>query len=95
MDIAFAVFLPSESFPQRVSQRLESVVLLEQVAPGKFVRHALERETCDHLTCAASDLDGDGKPELVTGNFVPGSRPGTAVTIWHNTTEKRGRRAAQ
>jgi hypothetical protein len=50
MDIVFVNFLPAEFFPQRASLGLESVVLLEQVAPGKFVRHALEVETCDHLT---------------------------------------------
>jgi hypothetical protein len=94
LDVAIAVFLPVESFPQRVPQRLESVVLLEQVAPGKFVRHALESQTCDHLACAAGDLDGDGRPELVVGDFVPGGRPGGGVAVWHNTTEKRGRAAA-
>lgn len=90
LDIAFAVFLPVESFPQRVPQRLESVVLLEQVAPRKFVRHALESQTCDHLACAAGDLDGDGRPELVIGDFVPGG----GVTVWHNTAEKQGRATA-
>jgi hypothetical protein len=69
---------------------LESVILLEQVAPGKLVRHALESPTRDHLACAAGDLDGDGRPELVLGDFVPGGRPGAGVSVWHNTTGKRG-----
>src|SRR5262249_30836077 len=94
LDVAFAVFLPPESFPQRVPQRLESVVLLEQVTPGKFVRHTLESQTCDHLACAAGDLDGDGRPELVIGDFIPGGRPGGGVAVWHNTAGKRGRAAA-
>jgi hypothetical protein len=88
-DVAFVTFLPAEFFPQRASRGLEAVVLLEQVAPGKFVRHALETETCDHLTCAAGDLNGVGRPDLVIGNYVRGGRGGDSLTIWRNTVEKR------
>jgi hypothetical protein len=89
LDIAFVTFLPAESFPQRATLGLDSVVLLEQITPGKFVRHALETEACDHLTCAAGDIKGDGRPDLVIGNYVRGGRPGNAVTILRNATEKR------
>jgi hypothetical protein len=91
-DIALVTFLPAESFPQRIGLGLSSVVLLEQVAPGRFVRHVLEAETCDHPSCAAGDVDGDGRPDLVVGNYVRGGRPGDSVTIWRNTTEKASRR---
>ncbi len=89
LDIAFVTFLPGESFPQRAELGLEAVVLLEQVAPGKFVRHALELETCDHLTCAAGDLHGDGRPDLVIGNYIRKGGPGNGVTIWRNVNDKR------
>jgi hypothetical protein len=90
LDIAIVTFLPAEFFPQRAPLKLDAVVLLEQVAPGKFVRHALESQTCDHLTCAAGDLEGRGRPDLVIGDYVRGGGPGNALTIWRNTTAKRG-----
>jgi hypothetical protein len=88
-DIVLVNFLPATFFPQRALLRLPSVVLLEQVSRGKFVQHTLEVETCDHLACAAADLEGTGRPDLVVGNYLRGSRPGSTVTIWRNTTEKR------
>jgi hypothetical protein len=91
LDIVVTVFLPHDAFPQREAQGLESVMLLEQAAPGKFERYVLERQTCDHLAGAAGDVNGDGRPDLVIGNFAPGGGAVVAVSVWRNITEKTAR----
>lgn len=89
MDVAFVSFLPGELFPLRSSLQLESVVLLDQSSPGKFNRYALETEECDHLTCVAADINGDGKPDLVVGNYVRGGKPVAPLKVWMNEREAK------
>jgi hypothetical protein len=86
LDIVAVSFLPPSQFPQRQEQQLDSVILLEQTEPGQFVRHRLERITCDHVSCAVGDLLGTGRKDLVIGNFGmnEGSLPADALTIWKN-----------
>ncbi len=82
-DILAVSYLPPEHFPQRQALKVDSVVLFEQVAPGKFARHTLESITCDHVTCAVGDLYGTGRADLVTAVFRRGPTPET-LTIWKN-----------
>ena len=80
-DVFAVSFLPPEGFPRRAEDGLDAVVLLEQVAPGKFVRHSLESGTCDHVSCVAGDLYGTGRPDVAVGNF---GGVGPPVTVWRN-----------
>jgi hypothetical protein len=92
-DIVVVSFLPAEQFPQRKELQLDAAVLLEQAAPGEFVRHSLETITCDHFTCAVGDLYNDGTVQLVTGSaYSPeGDKNSPAVTLWENVRGKERR----
>jgi cytochrome c5 len=94
LDIAFVTFLPGDSFPSRMADQLASVVVLTQPEKGKFVRQVIETGICDHLTCAAGDLRGSGKPDLVIGNYIRGGRPGSPIAILRNMTPMPKRTAA-
>jgi hypothetical protein len=85
-DIVAVSFLPPSRFPQRGELGLDSVILLEQTTPGSFVRHSLEKGSCDHVTCVVGDLDGSGKVDLVIGNFglSKDELPTDALSIWKN-----------
>jgi hypothetical protein len=94
LDVVAVSFLPEEGFPQRKQQGLDAVIVLEQTEPGRFTRfrrHALEKGSCDHVTCAAGDVFGTGRTDLVIGNFI--STPiEHALTLWKNqgrATSKR------
>lgn len=83
-DIAAVSLLSAEAFPQRKEMQLDSIILLEQTAPGRYVRHSLEKVDCDHFTCAAGDVFNNGITQLVIGSAsLGGSAPiDRAVTIW-------------
>jgi hypothetical protein len=82
-DVVAVSYLPADAFPQRRERDLDAVIYLEQTAPGEFVRHSLETGSCDHVTCAAGDVFGTGKIDLVTGTFGR-ARAENALTLWKN-----------
>lgn len=88
MDVVAVSFLPIEAFPQRKSLNLDSVIYLEQIAPGRFVRHSLESVTCNHTSCVVGDIFGRGKLDLVTGNFTTSSEIELGITIWKHLGPK-------
>jgi hypothetical protein len=88
LDILAVSFLMEEGFPQRKEKDLDAVILLHQVAPGKFERHTLETRTCDHVSCAAGDIFHTGRVDFVTGNFVTG-KDADSVTVWKNRTPSK------
>jgi hypothetical protein len=88
LDVAAVCFLPAgptreEGFPERETLHPDSCIVLRQTNPLQFERHALENTSCDHVTCAAGDLYGTGRMDIVVGNFSPHQMM-PAITIWRN-----------
>ncbi len=61
----------------------DSVVWWEQTEPMKFRRHSIEKNHCLHATCEAADVDGDGRVDLVVGEWKEGATAGALRVYWN------------
>ena len=60
----------------------DSVCWWEQRENLQFVRHSIERDTCSHAACAAADIDGDGRLDLIVGQWLAADQ--TAIRVFFN-----------
>ncbi len=68
LDILAAAWLPRQVLPVELrAAPLASVVCLEQVIPGRFVRHTLESGLPHHPAIEVADFDGDGDLDFAVG----------------------------
>ena len=82
LDIA-AVGLFPLSNRESNGKNYDSVCWWEQKANLEFVRHSVERNRCLHSSCAAHDIDGDGKPELIVGEWAEGKTSASLRIFWN------------
>jgi hypothetical protein len=76
-------FLPGDKFADRAKRKADALVVFEQTAPGRFERHTLATTDCDAVVCAVGDVTGDGRQDIVVGNFSS-TKTDHPVTIWKN-----------
>ncbi len=88
--IVAASFLPVEGFPERVKRKADALILLDPKKAGGYDRHSLARVDADHVSCAAGDLYGTGRADIVVGNFGS-AKAKHPVVIWRNRGVKGGR----
>jgi hypothetical protein len=86
LDVVACTLIPGMA---KYGKALPSLVWLEQTGRGQFVRHTLETGGY-HASLDLGDVDGDGDPDIVTGNFqVDGQRTDAWVEVWVNERPSR------
>ena len=69
--------------------KLPALIWLEQTRRGTFVRHTIEMGTPRHATLDVADVNGDGLPDIVVGNFSIDKPIPSWVDVWINQTKKK------
>lgn len=93
LDIAAAAMLPNRALNHWKGQELDSLVWLEQVAPGRFERHPIKRGRVDHAAMVLDDFDGDARIDIAVGAFGERSRSAdgrSIVEVWRNISAGPG-----
>jgi hypothetical protein len=82
LDIAASVFLPYVRPGDPGADLLESIIWLEQTAPGRFERFSIEHTATLHPTLDLGDYDADGDVDLVVGNMRMQTREADVLPFW-------------
>lgn len=85
LDIAAAAMLPRPLLQGRDASEFDSVIWLEQTAPGQFQRHSIQRGSVTHAAMTVGDFDGDSDIDIAVGQFGNDQvSSGTSMTILWN-----------
>lgn len=66
LDVVACAILPTQALQGTQPDRLQAVIWLEQQADGSFLRHQIQSGAPQHPAMTLADLNGDGKPDVVT-----------------------------
>lgn len=66
----------------------DSICVWEQRDGLEFVRHSIERDRCNHASCTVADVDLDGRPDLVVGEWGDGAAPISFRVFWNRTGDE-------
>jgi hypothetical protein len=77
-------FVPEQLLPQLEEQGAESIVVFKPTSDGKYEKLVLSKGDCIHAAMELQDINGDGKDDLIIGNFCDTKHPGAALTIWYS-----------
>jgi hypothetical protein len=91
LDIAASVFLPFIRPDNPNARRMESVVWLEQTAPGTFERHSLGVTDCHYPTLELGDLDRDGDADILLGTMSMAKKGDEPIPEWVVVMKNLGR----
>ena len=80
LDIVACALLASGSDVDE--QTLPALVWLEQTKPGVFVKHTIEMGFPRHATLDVGDVNQDGHPDIVVGNFSIDKPIAAWVDVW-------------
>jgi len=87
LDLVACTLVTERAIGETKNMQFDSLVWLEQVNPGVFVRHVMETGNCTHATLELADFDGDGDLDVAVGEFRESSEAvRTDVTIWWNSS---------
>lgn len=82
LDLVTCAFLPFVKKDMPGAELAESLIWLEQTAPGQYTRHSLETASCTHPTMDAADFDQDGDIDIVVGNMTMAQGDADTLDDW-------------
>jgi hypothetical protein len=66
LDVVACSILPTQALRNTQPDQLQAVIWLQQQPDGSFLRHRIQSGSPQHPAMTLADLNGDGKPDILT-----------------------------